>query len=133
MSWLVIRKIGPWIAIALLSVLLWQTHGASKAKSALIDTLETQVEADVAMLTAYSKALRERDIMLADQSAAINQLKQQSEADRAEYEANLANARADADEERERADDLLSLTPPEGELAQCRAARDLLEKELTND
>ncbi|MBF7012530.1 hypothetical protein QUC32_23055 [Novosphingobium resinovorum] len=123
-------KIGPWIAIALLSVGLWSSINAGKAKDIEIEAQAAGISLLTEATTYYAAAVDQRDEAIKRQSASIDALRAAADADRTAYNQRLAAARQEASVEAGKATSLLALTAPEGELAQCRAARDLLEKEL---
>lgn len=123
-------KFGPWLLAAALAVLLW---GANKNLDAA-DTALKAANADLVTaresLALYAVAVTDRDDAIRAQNASIEALKAQSRKHREDYERALFAAQARADVHRGKAEDLMALTAPEGELAQCRAARDLLVSEL---
>ncbi|MGH6746405.1 hypothetical protein [Novosphingobium sp.] len=123
-------KIGPWIACVLLMAALWVVHGRSSAKDIEIEALKGANTFATETLTDYATALDQRDEAIKRQSASIDALKAAADAGRVEYDKRLAVAKQAAGAEKDKATSLLALSAPEGELAQCRAARDLLEKEL---
>lgn len=123
--------VGPWVITAILAGLLYVSHGNNAALSAKVQAETDRADMATTTLSSYVDALKGRDSIIKAQSASIEAMKATADANRAAYEKALADARLTADGYRGRAEELLKLQAPEGELAQCRAARDLLEKELT--
>lgn len=123
-------KIGPWIAIAFLAAGLWSSIGIGKVKDREIAGLKSGNAFAMETLASYAMGLDQRDEAIERQSASIDALRAAAAADRTAYNKRLAAARQEASVEHDKAISLLALSAPEGELAQCRAARDLLEKEL---
>jgi ribosomal protein L12E/L44/L45/RPP1/RPP2 len=124
---------GPALLCLILGALLWGAHAKIEERDLKIAALEEQVEFTTSTVSTYVRAVSTRDDVIRQQNASMEALKAAAAADRAEYDTRLATARAEATTHRGRAAELLALATPEGELAQCRAARDLLESELIHD
>lgn len=123
-------RFGPALLCLLLGALLWVSYGTSSALRVELKTQTERADFAAATLTNYTSALSARDAVIKEQSASIDALKATADADRLAYDQRMATARTEAAKQQDRAAELLSLAAPEGELAQCRAARDLLEGEL---
>lgn len=123
-------KFGPWIACVLLMAALWAVYTKSAARQDTIENLQENLDFHASTLSNYTTALDQRDEAIKRQSASIDALKAAADAERVEYDKRLAAAQQAAGAEKDKAASLLALSAPEGELAQCRAARDLLEKDL---
>ena len=126
----IILKFLPWVASAVLSGLLFLAYGTINNQAAEIKAGTEVTAFQSAVITAQAQAMDIRDSIIKTQSASIDQLAATSEIERATYKAGIAKATKIAGDHRAAAATLLSLSAPEGELAQCRAARDLLEAEL---
>jgi hypothetical protein len=123
-------KFGPWIACAILSVLLWTSytaHGATKTKLTASATALRSAEGSLLLAT---KALTDRDDAIKTQNDSIEKLRAQAEQQRQRYSVVVREARQATIEGRPEVQELLGLKGPEGELEQCRASRELIIKEL---
>lgn len=123
-------KFGPWIAIGILSILLWTAHTAIGHRDATIKQRTQERDFAVETVTNYSRVLDQSNKAIRLQNERLQSIVKERAEERRVYEAKLVRARADAKVNYDAAASLLDLQAPEGELAQCRAARDLLEREL---
>ncbi|WJY17662.1 hypothetical protein QQS45_08375 [Alteriqipengyuania flavescens] len=123
-------KIGPWVAVAILAMFLSDAMGDKRDLRASLETRTEERNAAREMLGLYAEAVSSRDDTIRRQNDSIHAIRTAAAAARQRYEAGLAQAEARAATHKSRADALLALQPPEGELEQCRAARQLLEDEL---
>ena len=125
-----ILKFGPYLIIAILGGLLFIQTERLETKGTQLDTVQSAFADTRATLDEYVKGVRDRDEIIETQNASILAIKATSDANRDAYRAELSKAAALSGAYQRSADELLKLQSPDGELAQCRAARDLLEKEL---
>lgn len=126
-----VLKFLPWVATAILTGLLIMAYGTIDRLNRTVAIQKDQAAFQSTVITAQAQAIASRDKIIKMQSDSVDALGRAAEANRASYQANLAAASKVAADHRTAASQLLSLTAPEGELAQCRAARDLLATELT--
>lgn len=130
MNWLSALKLLPVLTTLGLAVFSYiQTERLSSTQSQL-DTVTEDRDAKDKSITEHRTAIAERDEIIRMQTASIEEVELRANANRDAYRAALAKARTQSAKHQDVADTLLSLTGPEGELEQCRAARDLLEQEL---
>lgn len=95
-----------------------------------IDSLNDTVKAKNQIIADRDTAIQERDAKLTKQTTAINDLVEAGRKQKLAYEAAYARADERAKSHDQRAIDLLAIpTPDTDELAQCRAARELILKE----
>lgn len=123
-------KFAPYVAIVILAGLLYLSHGKVNALEATVATKETQLSAVVESREFFRKAVEQRDTAINRQNASIDALAAAAASDRTIYLKGLDVARGISADHMKASSDLLALTAPPEELAQCRAARDLLETEL---
>ncbi len=140
LSKLLLPKVaGPIGAVILALIAYLSITGYTKSQR--IESLSAQLEACVDekqlimdAATTYRTDNLQKDETIRKQSASIKELKARADAQRAAYEQRIQTARATSVSLQERAEALLATPVPVGdELTLCRAARDLLEKELTHD
>lgn len=118
------------VLCAVLAFLLWGAlKDLSEARQDNRD-LRAEVSAAYANIDLWEEAVSDRDETIRSQNASIEGWKASAERQRVAYLSALEDARRASQVDRGRAADLLALQAPDGELAQCRAARDLLEAEL---
>ena len=131
-SWAsVALKAAPYVVIAALAALLYLCHGNTSALKAPVAARDTQVSALIESREFFRKAVEQRDTLIDRQNSSIDALASPAAGNRDVYLKGLEAARAVSFDHTKAASELLSLKAPDGELAQCRAARDLLESELT--
>lgn len=131
-SWAgVALKFAPYAIIAVLAALLYLCHGNVNSLKATIKARDTQVSALVESREFFRKAVEQRDTFIGRQNASIDALASAAAVNRDVYLKGIDVARTVSADHLKASVELLALTAPEGELAQCRAARTLLESELT--
>lgn len=126
----VVLKFAPYAAIAALVALLYLCHGKVGSLKATVTARSAQVATLTTQRDFFATAVSQRDAAIARQNASIEALEAAAAADRTVYLKGLEAARVVSADHQKAAAQLLALTAPEGELAQCRAARSLLESEL---
>jgi hypothetical protein len=110
-------------------------------KSQRIESLTVQIEScEAANALAFANAANlsdsnvQKDEIIRRQSVSIKSLKEKSDAERLAYRVRLQESMGVASALRRDAEEILRLEAgTTDELGLCRAARDLLEKELIND
>jgi hypothetical protein len=125
-------KFAPYVAIAILAGLLFLSHGKVESLEAKVSARDTQVSALIEARDFFKTAVDQRDTLINRQNSSIDALAQASVADRTVYLKGLEAARVVSADNMKVSTNLLALKAPDGELEQCRAARDLLEQELVN-
>lgn len=140
LSKLLLPKVaGPLAAfmLAVLMVLSVSVYTKSQRIEALAAQLEACVDEKQLIMdaaTTYRAANLQKDEVIRKQTASIKALKEKSDVAQAAYEQRLEAGRLAAAEYRAEAANLLKLDAgTTDELDLCRAARELLEKELIND
>lgn len=126
-----IKRWGPLALIAVLGLLLFLSHARGNSLETQLSAAQTQVETITVNRDFYRTAVSQRDELLSRQSASISALNAAAKANRLVYEAGLKSAQVVSASHVKAAVELMALQAPEGELSQCRAARQLLEDELT--
>lgn len=130
-SWAsVALKFAPYVAIAVLFGLLLMSNNKVANFEAQVAAKTQQVTTLTTQRDFFATAVSQRDLMIAAQNASIDTMVANAAKSRALYEADLRIARGVSANNMKAAGELLALKAPEGELMQCRAARDLLETEL---
>lgn len=115
------------LALAVSCVLLWSSNGALKTK---LEAAQSELANFVSLARVQETALRQKDAAIQQQSASIDALQAAARINRQAYDELQKTAKVSAEKHQIAAAQLMALKGPEGELAQCRAARDLLEQEL---
>lgn len=128
---LALKKFGPYVLIAILGILLFLSHAKTNSLETQLSASQTQVETITANRDFYRTALSQRDVLLMKQSGSIQALADAAKVNRDTYVAGIKQAQSVSADHAKAAGELLALTAPEGELSQCRSARQLLEDELT--
>lgn len=129
--WELIKRFGPYVLIAVLGILLFLSNAHGNSVEAQLEAAQTQAATIAGERDNYRTALGQRDELLGRQTASIRALEDAAKANRSVYEAGLKQAQAVSANHAKAAGELLALSAPDGELNQCRAARQLLEDELT--
>ena len=123
-------KFGPWIASAILAVLLWTSYTAHGATKTELSSATNSLRSAEASLLLSAKAIADRDTALVAQNESLENLRVQAEDQRKRYAVVVQEARQVTKQNDVLVQSLLDLKGPEGELEQCRAARELILKEL---
>lgn len=126
-----IKRFAPLALIAVLSLLLFLSNAHGNSVEAQLTAAQTQVETITTDRNNLRTTIAQRDQILSRQSASILALETAAKANRAVYEAGLKQAQVVSASHVKAAVELMALQAPDGELNQCRAARQLLEDELT--
>jgi hypothetical protein len=123
-------KFAPAVLLALAAVALYLAGQKIDSLKAQLAAADARVETLAKEQVFFAQAVADRDALISKQNASIDALAAAAAADRTVYLKGLEAARAVSADHLKASSELLALTAPEGELAQCRAARDLLETEL---
>lgn len=120
----------PYISIVALFVISTLLRADNAKLTGQLNAKESENALLASYVNVQATALDQKDAVIKQQSASVDALATAAQANRSVYNAALQTAAVNARVQKEAAGQLMALTAPEGELAQCRAARDLLEKEL---
>lgn len=120
----------PYALIAAATVALYVANNKIDSLNATVAAKDALIETRTVQRDFFKSALDSRDELIRRQNSSIQALADAAAADRKVYLNGLEAARAVSADHLKASRELLALTAPEGELAQCRAARDLLEAEL---
>ena len=117
----------------MLAALAFQTYRVSSLQ-ATVDAQKTTITTLTQRVAADAAQLADRDRLIATQNAGVDALKEAARVNEAVYRERLRAAESMAGAKESRAVQLMNLqTSAEDELGICRAARALLEEELTRD
>lgn len=125
-----VLRFAPYIAIAVLAGLLYLSNGRADGLKAKLEAKSMMFDEAIKSRDSYYYAVQQRDALIGKQNASIQSLADAAKVNRDAYVAGIQVARTVSADHLKVSSELLALTAPDGEIEQCRAARDLLESEL---
>lgn len=126
----VVLKAAPYVVLAILAGLLYLANGKIESLKSTVTARGAQITTLTTQRDFFKDAVTQRDVLISRQNASIQALADAAQADRSAYLDGIAAAKQVSADHLKASSELLALKAPDGELAQCRAARDLLEQEL---